>query len=214
MSFGDTSFVIILLISYLIGSIPTGYLLTKWFKLGDIRKVGSGNIGATNVLRSGNKKIAIATLALDMLKGFLPTLMVHFFILGTNDTVTALSGIAAVLGHCFPMWLKFKGGKGVATGIGVFAAYDWKMAVCVSIIWIVTAKISRLSSLGALTSFACAPFLAALFCGDSFWGFWSPYVGGVLVITFIVWFRHIPNIQRLSKGKELPTARQELDSLE
>ena len=148
-----------LLLGYLLGSIPFGLLLTRAAGLGDIRRIGSGNIGATNVLRTGNKGLAAATLLLDGLKGAVAVLLAAW--LGGHEAVL-WAGIGAVLGHAFPVWLRFKGGKAVATSYGVLIAAAWPVGLAAGAVWLVTAAVTRISSLAALASFALAPLLAAV----------------------------------------------------
>src|SRR5579872_5475051 len=141
-------------LGYLLGSIPFGLLLTRAAGLGDIRRIGSGNIGATNVLRTGNKAVAAATLLLDGLKGAIAVLLAAWF--GGHDAVL-WAGIGAVLGHAFPVWLGFRGGKGVATAYGVLIAAAWPVGIFAGAIWLAMAAAMRMSSLAALTSLALAP---------------------------------------------------------
>ena len=177
---------------YLLGSIPFGLLLTQLAGLGDIRAIGSGNIGATNVLRTGRKGLAAATLLLDGLKGAVAVLI--FVVLGPPDAAY-WAGFGAVIGHLFPVWLGFKGGKGVATSYGVLIAIAWPVGLAAGAIWIVVAAVSRKSSLAALVSFAVAPLLA-LALAD----------GRVVVlsaaIAVLVFARHHANIRRLLSGTE------------
>ena len=147
------------LIGYLIGSIPFGLILTRAAGLGDIRRIGSGNIGATNVLRTGNKGLAAATLLLDGLKGAVAVLIAAW--LGEHDAVL-WAGAGAVLGHAFPVWLGFRGGKAVATSYGVLIAAAWPVGICAGAVWLAVAALTRMSSLAALASFALAPILAAV----------------------------------------------------
>lgn len=181
-----------LLFGYALGSIPFGLLLTAAAGLGDIRKVGSGNIGATNVLRTGRKGLAAATLVLDGLKGAVAVLVAGGM---AGPEAGLLAGLGAVLGHLFPVWLKFKGGKGVATGYGVLIAAAWPVGLLSGAIWLAMAKLGRISSLAALTSFACAPVIA-FFIAD----------GGVvklaLTVAVLVFIRHHENIRRLLSGTE------------
>lgn len=176
---------------YLIGSIPFGLILTKAAGLGDIRSIGSGNIGATNVLRTGNKKLAAATLLLDGLKGALAVLLVRA-VFGDQDLV---AGTAAVLGHTLPVWLGFKGGKGVATGLGVYLAAMWPVGLACCAVWLVAAKVTRISSAGALTAFAAAPLLA-LALSD------AEHALLALLVGLLVFWRHEANIRRLLTGTE------------
>ena len=176
---------------YLIGSVPFGLILTKAAGLGDIRSIGSGNLGATNVLRTGNKKLAAATLLLDGLKGALAVLLVRL-VFGDQDLV---AGTAAVLGHTLPVWLGFKGGKGVATGLGVYLAAMWPVGLACCAVWLIAAKVTRISSAGALTAFAAAPLLA-LALSDA-----EHALLGLLVGLMVFW-RHEANIRRLLTGTE------------
>jgi acyl phosphate:glycerol-3-phosphate acyltransferase len=181
-----------LLLGYLLGSIPFGLILTRLVGLGDIRRIGSGNIGATNVLRTGNKALAAATLLLDVLKGAVAVLIaIHF---GAGDLVLA-AGVGAVLGHAFPVWLGFKGGKTVATSYGVLIAAAWPVGLCAGAVWLITAGLSRVSSLAALVSFAVAPIFAALLAD-------ATIVKLALVIAVVVFVRHHTNIRRLIAGTE------------
>lgn len=185
------AFVIALLGGYLIGSIPFGLLLTKAAGLGDIRKVGSGNIGATNVLRTGRKGLAAATLILDGLKGAVAVLLARYF-LGDQDLVV---GTAAVLGHLFPVWLGFRGGKGVATGLGVLLAAAWPVGLACCALWLVAAKILKMSSAAALTAFTAAPLFALVLSS-------ADHALMALLIAVLVFWRHEANIRRLLAGTE------------
>jgi len=177
---------------YLLGSIPFGLLLTRAAGLGDIRKVGSGNIGATNVLRTGRKDLAIATLLLDGGKGAAALLLGR--LLG-GDTVGLVAGFSAFLGHCYPVWLGGKGGKGVATGAGALAAADPLVGVASLAAWLAGLGLTRTSSVGALAAMAVAPVAAFLLSG--------PAVGifALALVVLGVW-KHRPNIQRLLAGTE------------
>ena len=185
------SFLIALLGGYLIGSIPFGLLLTKAAGLGDIRQVGSGNIGATNVLRTGRKGLAAATLILDGLKGAVAVLLARYF-LGDQDLVV---GTAAVLGHLFPVWLGFRGGKGVATGLGVLLAAAWPVGLACCALWLVAAKLLKMSSAAALTAFAAAPLFALVLSS-------TDNALMALLIAILVFWRHEANIRRLLAGTE------------
>jgi glycerol-3-phosphate acyltransferase PlsY len=179
-------------LGYLIGSIPFGLVLTRLAGLGDIRTIGSGNIGATNVLRTGRKGLALATLLLDGGKGAIAALIFHFW-LGTEAGLAA--GAAAVIGHNFPVWLKFKGGKGVATTLGTIIAMAWPIGLAACGTWIVTAAIFRYSSLAALIALAAAPLYA--------WFYASPLHAYVFAgLAILGWARHHANISRLLKGQE------------
>ncbi|HVZ08954.1 glycerol-3-phosphate 1-O-acyltransferase PlsY [Rhodopila sp.] len=179
-------------LGYLLGSIPFGLLLTKAAGLGDIRNVGSGNIGATNVLRTGRKGLAAGTLLLDALKGVAAVLIA--WRLGGREAAL-LAGLAAVVGHMFPVWLRFKGGKGVATGLGVLLAASWPVCVGACVIWLLMAKFGRISSLAALIAFAATPILAAVF--DD-----AGVVKLAFTIAVLVFIRHQANIRRLIAGTE------------
>ncbi len=181
-----------LLCGYLLGSIPFGLILTSAAGLGDIRRIGSGNIGATNVLRTGNKALAAATLLLDGGKGAVAVLLAAWF--GGHDTVF-WAGSGAVLGHAFPVWLGFRGGKAVATAYGVLIAAAWPVGLCAGAIWLVAAALGRVASLAGLVSFALAPVVAAVFAD-------ATIVKLALVIAVVVFARHHSNIRRRIAGTE------------
>ena len=183
---------VFLLPGYLLGSIPFGLLLTRAAGLGDIRGIGSGNIGATNVLRTGNKALAAATLLLDAIKGAAAILIANWW---GGHAAILWAGAGAVLGHAFPVWLGFKGGKAVATSYGVLIAAAWPVGLCAGAVWLVVAALARMSSLAALASFALAPVLAAIL-GD------MTIVKLALVIAVLVFARHHTNIRRLIAGTE------------
>ena len=191
MSEDGLSFLAVI-VAYLLGSIPFGVILTKIFGAGDLRSIGSGNIGATNVLRTGRKGLAAATLIGDMLKGTAAVLVAHYFF-GAATTLPA--AIAAFLGHLFPVWLKFKGGKGVATYLGVTLALVPLAAVAFAASWLLTARLSRYSSLSALVGSLVTPFVAAYF-GDVLSG------GVLFLLTIVLWVTHRANIKRLIAGTE------------
>lgn len=180
------------LLGYLLGSIPFGLLLTRAAGLGDIRRVGSGNIGATNVLRTGKRRLAAATLLLDGLKGAVAVL-IALYLAGRETALWA--GFGAVVGHLFPVWLGFRGGKGVATGLGVLIAAAWPVGLIAGAAWLATAFASRISSAGALAAFALAPVAAVAL---SYRGV-ALLALGVAVLVFI---RHEANIRRLLNGTE------------
>jgi glycerol-3-phosphate acyltransferase PlsY len=180
------------LLGYLLGSIPFGLLLTRAAGLGDIRGIGSGNIGATNVLRTGRKSLAAATLVLDGLKGAAAVLIARA---AYDPEIALLAGLFAVLGHLFPVWLGFKGGKGVATGLGVMIAASWPVGVAACGIWLVVARFARISSLAALSAFALMP-IVALVLGQ------IDVVKLAFTIAVLVFFSHQANIRRLIAGTE------------
>ncbi|CAN7489071.1 glycerol-3-phosphate 1-O-acyltransferase PlsY [Phyllobacterium sp. LjRoot231] len=180
-----------LVFGYLLGSIPFGLILTRMAGLGDVRSIGSGNIGATNVLRTGNKKLAAATLLLDMLKGTGAVLIAGI----ASPEAAIVAGFGAFLGHIFPVWLKFKGGKGVATYLGVLLGLFWQGALIFAAVWLIIAYTTRYSSLAALVAAIVVPI--------------ALYITGVsqiallfLVLTIIVFIKHRANIQRLVSGTE------------
>lgn len=195
--------VLIALGAYLLGSVPFGLLLTRAAGAGDIRQIGSGNIGATNVLRTGRKGIAVATLLLDAFKGFAAVGLARGLCFELQPALTAaamsVAGFCAVLGHCFPVWLRFKGGKGVATGIGVFWGLAWPVGLACTLIWIVGVKLSRVSSIGALTAFLSAPFLMLLITHAPVD---APLPLAADAIALLVLCRHWGNLSRLVRGKE------------
>jgi glycerol-3-phosphate acyltransferase PlsY len=199
----DLSNVLVCILGYLLGSIPFGLLLTKTAGVGDIRGIGSGNIGATNVLRTGRKGLAAATLVLDGLKGAAAVLIARAVLYDTDFVL--LAGLAAVLGHLFPVWLGFKGGKGVATGLGVLIAVAWPIGLVACGIWLLVAATARFSSLAALAAFASAPCLALIV--EDF---------GVVKLTFtiavLVFVRHQANIRRLLAGTEPRIGRSKTES--
>jgi glycerol-3-phosphate acyltransferase PlsY len=177
---------------YLIGSIPVGVILARLMGLGDLRKIGSGNIGATNVLRTGSKPAAAATLLLDALKGTVPVIAA-FSLAGLPAAIVA--GVAAFLGHIFPVWLRFKGGKGVATYIGVLLGLGWKLLLVFAVVWLLMAYLFRYSSLAALVASIAVPVYSA-FTQD-------PRLTIALVaMSMIVFATHRGNILRLVRGDE------------
>lgn len=186
------------LAGYLLGSIPFGLVLTRLAGLGDIRQIGSGNIGATNVLRTGNKPLALATLLLDSGKGALAALLA-LGLAGPDAALLAAGG--AMLGHTFPVWLGFKGGKGVATALGVLLAVAWPVGIGACLTWLAVAALFRISSLSALVALALAP-LTALWLA-------TPSVAVLaLFIAVLVFIRHEANIRRLLKGEEPKIGRK------
>jgi acyl phosphate:glycerol-3-phosphate acyltransferase len=194
MSAAETPWTIILAalaLGYLLGSIPFGLLITRMAGLGDIRAIGSGNIGTTNVLRTGRKDLAAATLLLDALKGTVAVLLALHW--GLAAAIAA--GFGAFIGHVFPIWLGFKGGKGVATYLGLLAAFAWPVALLFAAIWLGMAFAFRYSSLSALTASLVSP-VALLWLGH-------PQVSVLFaVLTLILWVMHRANIRRLAAGTE------------
>ncbi|MGE5503474.1 MAG: glycerol-3-phosphate 1-O-acyltransferase PlsY [Actinomycetota bacterium] len=177
---------------YLLGSVPFGLVLTRAAGLGDIRAIGSGNIGATNVLRTGRKGLALATLLLDGGKGAAAALLAK---VAGGDAAMLVAGFAAVLGHNFPVWLGFKGGKGVATTLGTLAAVAWPAAAAACATWLLVAFVFRISSLSALVALALAPGYALYFAGPEY----ALMAAGLAILGFI---RHKANIIRLIRGEE------------
>ena len=182
-----------LLMGYLIGSIPFGLVLTKAAGLGDIRKIGSGNIGATNVLRTGRKDLALLTLILDAGKAALMALLFKY--LSQNEVIGVLSGVAAIIGHNYPIWLKFKGGKGVAATLGLMIAMTPLVGVLTALTWLFMAFTFKYSSLSALTALALAPVYALFFE--------TPILSLIyLGLSILSFYRHKENIKRILKGEE------------
>ncbi len=216
---------------YLLGSIPFGLLLTRAAGLGDVRKIGSGNIGATNVLRTGNKGLAAATLLLDGVKGAAAVLVCYWLLLQWTDSthyvpttsaavfhervqaehrnfiLAAIAGLGAFLGHLFPVWLGFKGGKGVATFIGVIFALAWPLGLLFCVVWLIVAAVTRLSSLAALAA-TIAAVAAAFVGGGNFTSNRIPLaqptiIAGVLLfMAILIFWKHRENISRLLAGTE------------
>ena len=192
----ETSSAVLLLwavIGYGLGSIPFGLVLARLMGLGNLREIASGNIGATNVLRTGNKGAAALTLLLDAGKGAAALLLARFAT-GAEDAAQ-LAGLAAMLGHCYPVWLRFKGGKGVATFLGLLLALHWPVGVGACIAWLVGAGVSRMSSMGALVAAASSTFLM-LFLGAA-----QALVLG-MILTLLIFWRHRSNIARIRAGTE------------
>lgn len=179
--------------AYLLGSVPFGVLVTRAMGLGDLRRIGSGNIGATNVLRTGNKGAALATLLLDGGKGAVAVLLARWLV-GPEDAAQ-VAGLAAFLGHLYPVWLGFKGGKGVATFLGLMLALDWRVGLACCVTWLAGAMISRISSVGALLAAALCPV-------------WLLLLGNgrilflVLILTVLIYIRHSANLARIKAGTE------------
>ena len=189
---GALALILTAALGYLLGAVPFGVLVTRVLGLGDLRKIGSGNIGATNVLRTGNKGAALATLLLDGGKGAAAVLLARA---ASGEDAAQIAGLAAFLGHLYPVWLGFKGGKGVATFLGILLALAWPVGVAACLTWAVTAVISRISSLSALVAAALAAVWAALLGHGSI-------VWLTVVLATLVFWRHRANIERLKAGTE------------
>ena len=187
------SFLLVTCFAYGLGSIPFGLILTRLAGVGDIRQFGSGNIGATNVLRTGNKKLAIATLILDAGKGATAVLLAAHL---TSTASAALAAVLVVLGHCFPVWLKFNGGKGVATSLAALGALDIRIGGLFIFVWLITALVSRYSSLSALLSMLACVGAGFIVLDDIMTQV------SVLLLGALVWSRHHSNIVRLMAGEE------------
>jgi glycerol-3-phosphate acyltransferase PlsY len=180
-------------LAYLLGSIPFGLIITRLGGAGDIRKLGSGNIGATNVLRTGRKTLAALTLAFDAAKGVSAVMIAANF---GHEWAPSLAAVFVVFGHCFPVWLKFSGGKGVATGLAVLAALDIRLGLLFAFVWLSTAYLTRYSSLAALLAVAASATVGFLIL--------SPFIAKIaaLVLCGIIWVQHHANIGRLLSGAE------------
>ncbi|MFZ9501765.1 MAG: glycerol-3-phosphate 1-O-acyltransferase PlsY [Beijerinckiaceae bacterium] len=182
---------------YLLGSIPFGLVLTKIAGTQDLRSIGSGNIGATNVLRTGRKGLAAATLLLDALKGTLAVVVAMRF----GEYAAVIAGLGAFLGHLYPVWLKFSGGKGVATFLGVSIGLAWPGAVAFALVWLATAAITRYSSAAALAASVATPLVL--------WGMGRSQAAELLAaLAVLLWFKHRPNIERLLAGTESKIGRK------
>lgn len=192
--------VLIPLLAYLLGSIPFGLIFTRIGGAGDIRLIGSGNIGATNVLRTGNKKLAALTLIFDATKGVAAVLIASHV---GDANAPALAAACVVLGHCFPIWLKFHGGKGVATGLAVLASLDLRLGGLFAVIWLATAYLTRYSSLSALLAVAACAITGFLVMTSFFAKM------AVLFLCGIIWARHHANILRLIAGTETKIGKKE-----
>ena len=185
---------LIIIISYLFGSIPFGLILTKIFIGKDIRKIGSGNIGATNVLRSGNKLIGYLTLALDILKAVVPILFVNFYY---NDQLY-LASLSVFIGHVFPVWLKLRGGKGVATYVGILFCLNYLSGIVFCVTWILIFFISKYSSLSSIVSSFCIPIFQYFFISDPFYYLY-------FIMFIMIFYTHRENIKRLINKTESKT---------
>lgn len=179
-------------LGYLCGSVPFGLLLTRAAGLGDIRAIGSGNIGATNVLRTGNRWLAFFTLVLDAAKAAVPVLIARQL---WGEEAAIIAGIAALIGHCFPVWLNFKGGKGVAVFIGTMLALSWPVGLIFCAVWLVIALSRKMSSLAALTAAATAPIFAYVVANEYL-------AAAAALMAILLFYQHRENINRLIKGTE------------
>jgi glycerol-3-phosphate acyltransferase PlsY len=179
-------------LAYLLGSVPFGIVMARAFGLGDLRKIGSGNIGATNVLRTGNKPAAFLTLVLDAGKGAIAVLAARAML---GEDAAQLAGFFAFLGHCYPVFLRFSGGKGVATFLGTLIALAWPVGLAACALWAVTAALTRISSLSALVAAALSP-IAAILLGQGMVGFLG------IALAVLIFIRHHENIRRLLAGTE------------
>ena len=184
--------IVVALLSYLLGAIPFGLLIARAMGLGDLRQIGSGNIGATNVLRTGNKRAAAATLVLDAAKGAVAVLAARFAV---GEDAAQLAALCSFLGHLFPVWLRFKGGKGVATFLGTLLALDWRVGLAACATWAVAAALTRISSLAALTAAALSTLWLMVFHQ----GQMILLVG---ILTLLVYARHWANLARIKAGTE------------
>ena len=195
---GLTVLILWAVVGYLVGSISGGMIMARLMNLGNLREIGSGNIGATNVLRTGNKKAAALTLIFDAAKGAVVVLLARAF---AGEDTAQIGALAAFIGHCFPVWLKFKGGKGVATYIGIMLALAWPMGLVACAIWLALAIISRYSSLAALVAAGWTPVVMA-FTGYGHIFFLS------ITLALLIYFRHWENIKRLKAGTESKIGRK------
>ena len=185
---------IIILISYLLGSIPFGLLLTKIFLNKDIRKIGSGNIGATNALRTGNKTLGYATLILDILKAVIPVIFVKIY----YSDYLYISSLCVFLGHVFPIWLKFKGGKGVATYVGILCCINIYLGISFGIVWLITFVMFKYSSLSSIVGALSVPIINFLFFNDQIFYFF-------IIMFILIFYTHRENIKRLLNRTESKT---------
>lgn len=180
------------LLSYLLGSIPFGLVITRVLGLGDLRQIGSGNIGATNVLRTGSKPAALATLLLDAGKGAIAVLIARFVL---GEDAAQLAALTSFLGHLFPVWLGFRGGKGVATFLGTLLALAWPVGLAACATWLVAALLTRISSASALIAAACSSLWCFVFGHGQM-------LFLVIVLTVLIYIRHWPNLERIKAGTE------------
>jgi len=193
----EANYFFLISIVYFFGSIPFAYILPKIFGLGDIRKIGSGNVGATNVLRAGNKLLAIIVLAFDIIKGFAPLFILkNYYHNELSEIIILFIGSAAILGHIFPIWLKFKGGKGVATYIGFLFAINYIFGIFYIITWLLIALLKKYSSLASITSLVLLPFFVMIFYYE------KNLIYLLILINLIIISKHYSNIYRLINKSE------------
>jgi glycerol-3-phosphate acyltransferase PlsY len=193
----EANYLFLISIVYFFGSIPFAYILPKIFGLGDIRKLGSGNVGATNVLRAGNKLLAIIVLAFDIIKGFAPLFVLkNYYHNELSEIIILFIGSAAILGHIFPIWLKFKGGKGVATYIGFLFAINYIFGIIFIITWLLIAFLKKYSSLASITSLVLLPLFVMLFSYE------KQIIYLLILINLIIISKHYSNIYRLIHKSE------------
>ena len=193
----EANYLFLISIVYFFGSIPFAYILPKIFGLGDIRKLGSGNVGATNVLRAGNKLLAIIVLAFDIIKGFAPLFILkNYYHNELSEIIILFIGSAAILGHIFPIWLKFKGGKGVATYIGFLFAINYIFGIFYIITWLLIALLKKYSSLASITSLVLLPLFVMLFSYE------KQIIYLLILINLIIISKHYSNIYRLIHKSE------------
>lgn len=187
-----TLLIVTAVLAYLLGAVPFGVVITRAMGLGDLRQIGSGNIGATNVLRTGNRAAAFLTLFLDGAKGAVAVLTAHWLL---GEDAAQLAGLAAFLGHLYPVWLNFRGGKGVATFLGILLALNWQVGLAVCATWLVTAVVLRVSSIAALLA-AASTALWMLVFGD------GRFLILALILTILIYVRHSANLARIKAGTE------------
>ena len=193
----EANYLFLISIVYFFGSIPFAYILPKIFGLGDIRNLGSGNVGATNVLRAGNKLLAIIVLAFDIIKGFAPLFILkNYYHIELSEIIILFIGSAAILGHIFPIWLKFKGGKGVATYIGFLFAINYIFGIFYIITWLLIALLKKYSSLASITSLVLLPFFVMIFYYE------KNLIYLLILINLIIISKHYSNIYRLINKSE------------
>ena len=193
----EANYLFLISIVYFFGSVPFAYILPKIFGLGDIRKLGSGNVGATNVLRAGNKLLAIIVLAFDIIKGFAPLFILkNYYHNELSEIIILFIGSAAILGHIFPIWLKFKGGKGVATYIGFLFAINYIFGIIFIITWLLIAFLKKYSSLASITSLVLLPLFVMLFSYE------KQIIYLLILINLIIISKHYSNIYRLIHKSE------------